>query len=143
MILRPPRSTRTDTLFPYATLFRSGLAFGGLRLVLGRLGLRLGGGGRGIRGFRRLLCLLRGLFGLRRIGLRLGMGNRSGEGGGDHGGKKDPGLIHGCSPERIGGVSGNRPPQREYTVACRPPHANDQRAFTHSASLSYALDTYD
>src|SRR3546814_14238466 len=26
MILRPPRSTRTDTLFPYTTLFRS---FGG------------------------------------------------------------------------------------------------------------------
>src|SRR3546814_20634011 len=25
MILRPPRSTRTDTLFPYTTLFRSGL----------------------------------------------------------------------------------------------------------------------
>src|SRR3546814_14613745 len=25
MIRRPPRSTRTDTLFPYATLFRSGL----------------------------------------------------------------------------------------------------------------------
>src|SRR3546814_17052330 len=24
MILRPPRSTRTDTLFPYTTLFRSG-----------------------------------------------------------------------------------------------------------------------
>src|SRR3546814_3974867 len=24
MIRRPPRSTRTDTLFPYATLFRSG-----------------------------------------------------------------------------------------------------------------------
>src|SRR3546814_7748017 len=24
MILRPPRSTRTDTLFPYPTLFRSG-----------------------------------------------------------------------------------------------------------------------
>src|SRR3546814_10669446 len=23
MILRPPRSTRTDTLFPYSTLFRS------------------------------------------------------------------------------------------------------------------------
>src|SRR3546814_5825667 len=30
MIRRPPRSTRTDTLFPYTTLFRSG-AFGGLR----------------------------------------------------------------------------------------------------------------
>src|SRR3546814_6295182 len=31
MILRPPRSTRTDTLFPYTTLFRSrppGAAFG-------------------------------------------------------------------------------------------------------------------
>src|SRR3546814_4712976 len=28
MIRRPPRSTRTDTLFPYTTLFRSGLPFG-------------------------------------------------------------------------------------------------------------------
>src|SRR3546814_9591381 len=27
MIRRPPRSTRTDTLFPYTTLFRSGNAF--------------------------------------------------------------------------------------------------------------------
>src|SRR3546814_20651179 len=26
MLRRPPRSTRTDTLFPYTTLFRSGLA---------------------------------------------------------------------------------------------------------------------
>src|SRR3546814_11168953 len=26
MIRRPPRSTRTDTVFPYPTLFRSGLA---------------------------------------------------------------------------------------------------------------------
>src|SRR3546814_9283308 len=26
MILRPPRSTRTDTLFPYTTLFRSPLS---------------------------------------------------------------------------------------------------------------------
>src|SRR3546814_2150563 len=26
MIRRPPRSTRTDTLFPYTTLFRSGWA---------------------------------------------------------------------------------------------------------------------
>src|SRR3546814_8197476 len=30
MIRRPPRSTRTDTLFPYTTLFRS--AFGALAL---------------------------------------------------------------------------------------------------------------
>src|SRR3546814_1885819 len=27
MIRRPPRSTRTDTLFPYTTLFRSRIAF--------------------------------------------------------------------------------------------------------------------
>src|SRR3546814_13248287 len=29
MIRRPPRSTRTDTLFPYTTLFRSGAVNGG------------------------------------------------------------------------------------------------------------------
>src|SRR3546814_15343527 len=28
MSRRPPRSTRTDTLFPYTTLFRSGFALG-------------------------------------------------------------------------------------------------------------------
>src|SRR3546814_6079378 len=28
MIRRPPRSTRTDTLFPYTTLFRSGVGGG-------------------------------------------------------------------------------------------------------------------
>src|SRR3546814_2754682 len=28
MIRRPPRSTRTDTLFPYTTLFRSRFSFG-------------------------------------------------------------------------------------------------------------------
>src|SRR3546814_3657261 len=32
MIRRPPRSTRTDTLFPYTTLFRSKLATWSLRL---------------------------------------------------------------------------------------------------------------
>src|SRR3546814_9800594 len=33
MIRRPPRSTRTDTLFPYTTLFRSGICEGrGVRL---------------------------------------------------------------------------------------------------------------
>src|SRR3546814_6773073 len=45
MIRRPPRSTRTDTLFPYTTLFRSAEAlFGGL----GRhdQGSLLGGNGR-------------------------------------------------------------------------------------------------
>src|SRR3546814_15316428 len=30
MIRRPPRSTRTDTLFPYTTLFRSGRTWSGV-----------------------------------------------------------------------------------------------------------------
>src|SRR3546814_7828772 len=37
MIRRPPRSTRTDTLFPYTTLFRSFLAVGrGEKAVVAR-----------------------------------------------------------------------------------------------------------
>src|SRR3546814_18151557 len=35
MIRRPPRSTRTDTLFPYTTLFRSELPQAGARHVAG------------------------------------------------------------------------------------------------------------
>src|SRR3546814_17275504 len=35
MILRPPRSTRTDTLFPYTTLFRSRLDLPALRIGIG------------------------------------------------------------------------------------------------------------
>src|SRR3546814_17612668 len=38
MIRRPPRSTRTDTLFPYTTLFRSGCRRGHLRLDAQALG---------------------------------------------------------------------------------------------------------
>src|SRR3546814_5960788 len=34
MIRRPPRSTRTDTLFPYTTLFRSALY--GMSVIAGR-----------------------------------------------------------------------------------------------------------
>src|SRR3546814_20788526 len=45
MIRRPPRSTRTDTLFPYTTLFRSGVAdaAGDAELIddfVGRLGVQ-------------------------------------------------------------------------------------------------------
>src|SRR3546814_13444723 len=36
MIRRPPRSTRTDTLFPYTTLFRSPQAIGHVADQLGR-----------------------------------------------------------------------------------------------------------
>src|SRR3546814_20555529 len=53
MIRRPPRSTRTDTLFPYTTLFRSPLLLddhdpgrlsggGGRQMELGVEGARLG-----------------------------------------------------------------------------------------------------
>src|SRR3546814_18543450 len=47
MILRPPRSTRTDTLFPYTTLFRSLL-----QRIVGQnyLGLARRDGGRGDEG---------------------------------------------------------------------------------------------
>src|SRR3546814_6892592 len=41
MIRRPPRSTRTDTLFPYTTLFRS---LGLLVEKLGRMGKKAGKG---------------------------------------------------------------------------------------------------
>src|SRR3546814_11574103 len=45
MILRPPRSTRTDTLFPYTTLFRSKLKFfQEIELSFGRSALMLSGG---------------------------------------------------------------------------------------------------
>src|SRR3546814_20841692 len=38
MLRRPPRSTRTDTLFPYTTLFRSEARRGGIRnLIFKRL----------------------------------------------------------------------------------------------------------
>src|SRR3546814_387829 len=43
MIRRPPRSTRTDTLFPYTTLFRSDVV-GSLRTFAGLDRLALGGG---------------------------------------------------------------------------------------------------
>src|SRR3546814_2913146 len=42
MIRRPPRSTRTDTLFPYTTLFRSALQ-ATLRATLPDLSINLGG----------------------------------------------------------------------------------------------------
>src|SRR3546814_951653 len=49
MIRRPPRSTRTDTLFPYTTLFRSRLEFAaGLKPVKRRaIGDEETGGGGG------------------------------------------------------------------------------------------------
>src|SRR3546814_11432008 len=45
MIRRPPRSTRTDTLFPYTTLFRSRIKYIGCRRQE-QLGMRKGVGAR-------------------------------------------------------------------------------------------------
>src|SRR3546814_1643912 len=56
MILRPPRSTLPDTLFPYSTLFRSHRRFGGDRLIEVFINLFLFPFGvRGKRLFHRLL----------------------------------------------------------------------------------------
>src|SRR3546814_5675675 len=38
MIRRPTRSTRTDTLFPYTTLFRSSAPLAAVRLAVRRIG---------------------------------------------------------------------------------------------------------
>src|SRR3546814_11961073 len=63
MIRRPPRSTRTDTLFPYSTLFRS---------VLDAMTQALAGGQRiEIRGF--------GSFSLSERSPRIGRNPKSGE----------------------------------------------------------------
>src|SRR3546814_3880199 len=55
MIRRPPRSTRTDTLFPYTTLFRSAVALGigggdGRRAALGIVDDEMDGLPSGARG---------------------------------------------------------------------------------------------
>src|SRR3546814_13502139 len=42
MIRRPPRSTRTDTLFPYSTLFRSGVRCRACTCLLGGHRIRIG-----------------------------------------------------------------------------------------------------
>src|SRR3546814_19111177 len=52
MIRRPPRSTRTDTLFPYTTLFRSIQNYG--THVTGEFADRMMGGGLGHAGHGRL-----------------------------------------------------------------------------------------
>src|SRR3546814_5261878 len=64
MIRRPPRSTRTDTLFPYTTLFRSDL---GLDDQLRKRCERAAAGLRGLFGENLFAPPLRGEFG---VGLR-------------------------------------------------------------------------
>src|SRR3546814_7424387 len=68
MIRRPPRSTRTDTLFPYTTLFRSRLERhhdGGLRAgVVGQILERRRHVGENDRGTKRLIGAARDLDGV-------------------------------------------------------------------------------
>src|SRR3546814_15748752 len=64
MIRRPPRSTRTDTLFPYTTLFRSPAAAmsrpaGGNRRLVGPSDHRLDGGMRSEEHTSELQSLMR------------------------------------------------------------------------------------
>src|SRR3546814_6762912 len=58
MIRRPPRSTRTDTLFPYTTLFRSSSDAADARLQHGDVGshaLRAAAAGRDSLGVRLII----------------------------------------------------------------------------------------
>src|SRR3546814_15555655 len=67
MIRRPPRSTRTDTLFPYTTLFRSGIEEQPSEQRLGGLERRrLAGAHDAVDVGERLLALL-GLVGLQGV----------------------------------------------------------------------------
>src|SRR3546814_11445701 len=99
MLRRPPRSTRTDTLFPYTTLFRSvvgkALPFG---CVLHRLGQqehvgRAAAGRRRDRVHQRLVVDPVRLAGARQQRLRLLAAGRSDRGRGGQAG--DTGAEHG------------------------------------------------
>src|SRR3546814_3692471 len=76
MIRRPPRSTRTDTLFPYPTLFRSPeqclVAHDELDLPAGVARLKFDGGHGGQNGLRDIIAHL-GHGGFHR--LRIGIGH--------------------------------------------------------------------
>src|SRR3546814_10433276 len=99
MIRRPPRSTRTDTLFPYTTLFRSDLDG-----IVGIERLLQQGGDAGLR-FRAILVAAdpdrlaaeRGAGGLRRL-VKAFAGNAVGAAG-QQGGQRRPGDQEGRSEE--------------------------------------------
>src|SRR3546814_14590000 len=94
MIRRPPRSTRTDTLFPYTTLFRSCALFD-LPRQCGAAGVRHAdllpgfalGGERGL--VHRLLEAGGGEDGERRVSCARGGGGSQASGDGKGGGEED------------------------------------------------------
>src|SRR3546814_2831293 len=121
MIRRPPRSTRTDTLFPYTTLFRSvarGPLIGG-RVVAARvLGVAGRGGDRAIgpRSCRGRLVEPSGQLVPARLDLVLGVG-----------------VV-----ERRGDPVGRRPLQGGLAVGALALHAVDrvdQRSEEHTSEL--------
>src|SRR3546814_5864628 len=81
MILRPPRSTRTDTLFPYTALFRSlGLGAGRQRLggsILSQCFDAFGGAATDLDDPQRLRRLFELVRDARRAGLLLAYHDRS------------------------------------------------------------------
>src|SRR3546814_11507918 len=107
MIRRPPRSTRTDTLFPCTTLFRAGeIAAVGRRDVergdgaeaakAGRA--RMGGQQRQMRGLRLGQCVDAGLHRLVVPDLQIGVGGGAGD--------RVPGVARRMIEERKRGVAG-------------------------------------
>src|SRR3546814_1711456 len=91
----PPRSTRTDPLFPYTTLFRSPKSSGGGRSVAAGCAVRLGSGE------------------LAEPERPVGAGRDRHRDGGDHGEAED--LQPGDVVERPGGGIAERPRSEEHT----------------------------
>src|SRR3546814_15290820 len=81
MIRRPPRSTRTDTLFPYTTLFRSRRR---TRFVMTSVPMTIVRGGSG----RRLAAALKGGI------VVIGAARRDEHAQGDHDGYKSNKTLH-------------------------------------------------
>src|SRR3546814_16217947 len=100
MIRRPPRSTRTDTLFPYTTLFRSRWGGGSLHFGLGKADERRDENAwqAGLRGRRAERALARNLPPYRR---RL-RGNRGADRLADHFAPPRHESVAGADPQRPG-----------------------------------------
>src|SRR3546814_5920648 len=108
MIRLPPRSTRTDTLFPYTTLFRSSRPL---------LGLRQRAGGRLLRGDERAL---QAATGNGKAGSRLSRRLRCGAGADSR--RRSQGLFAGAARPLPAGRG------RLLTSACQPAPAGGRSA---------------
>src|SRR3546814_11832597 len=108
----PPRSTRTDTLFPYTTLFRSPEGSGWRHLESGAGHRRLDGRGcAGPRTYRNAACRIGGSGSRRKSGLA-----RSGKLA--HGRKEHPAPVPRSSLERPSGDAGRPTAARSPAGLC-------------------------